>query len=81
MSGKAGLWGWQWLVRPVAALLLLLGDDDPSQLGRSRLPPCSQFILEGIPAVLVGIIVWFYLPDFPECVAFFFRSLARSRRP
>ncbi|KIE00143.1 MFS transporter, partial [Metarhizium majus ARSEF 297] len=24
------------------------------------------FILEGIPAVLVGIMVWFYLPDYPQ---------------
>ena len=24
------------------------------------------FILEGIPAVLVGILVWFYLPDYPQ---------------
>lgn len=26
----------------------------------------SQFILEGIPAVLVGVLVWFALPDYPE---------------
>ncbi|GAA6062885.1 hypothetical protein JCM10212_002107 [Sporobolomyces blumeae] len=41
MSGKAGLYGWQWL-----------------------------FILEGIPAVLVGILVFFFLPDFPETAKF-----------
>lgn len=27
------------------------------------------FILEGIPAVLVGIMVWFWLPDYPQTVA------------
>ncbi|GAA5865042.1 hypothetical protein JCM3774_003948 [Rhodotorula dairenensis] len=41
LSGKAGLYGWQWL-----------------------------FILEGIPAVLVGVLVWFALPDYPETAKF-----------
>ncbi|GAA5945123.1 hypothetical protein JCM10213_001565 [Rhodosporidiobolus nylandii] len=41
MSGKAGLYGWQWL-----------------------------FILEGIPAVLMGVVVYFYLPDYPETAKF-----------
>lgn len=29
-----------------------------------------RFILEGIPAVLVGILVYFYLPDYPETAKF-----------
>ena len=29
-----------------------------------------SFILEGIPAVLVGILVYFYLPDYPETAKF-----------
>ncbi|GAA5984017.1 hypothetical protein JCM5350_004993 [Sporobolomyces pararoseus] len=41
LSGKASLYGWQWL-----------------------------FIIEGIPAILVGILVWFVLPDFPESAKF-----------
>ncbi|KAI5476239.1 hypothetical protein MNV49_007939 [Pseudohyphozyma bogoriensis] len=41
MSGKGGLYGWQWL-----------------------------FILEGIPAFIVGIIIYFYLPDFPSTAKF-----------
>ncbi|KEY72638.1 hypothetical protein S7711_06272 [Stachybotrys chartarum IBT 7711] len=27
------------------------------------------FILEGIPAVLVGVMVWFWLPDYPQTVS------------
>ncbi|KAM0294309.1 hypothetical protein ACHAPM_011404 [Fusarium culmorum] len=27
------------------------------------------FVLEGIPAVIVGILVWFYLPDYPQTVS------------
>lgn len=30
----------------------------------------TSFILEGIPAVLVGILIWFYLPDYPETAKF-----------
>ncbi|KAI9632137.1 major facilitator superfamily transporter [Dioszegia hungarica] len=41
MSGKGGLYGWQWL-----------------------------FILEGAPTIIVGVLVWFYLPDFPETAKF-----------
>lgn len=29
-----------------------------------------QFILEGIPAILCGALVWFCLPDFPETAKF-----------
>lgn len=28
------------------------------------------FILEGIPAILMGVVVWFYLPDYPETAKF-----------
>jgi len=31
---------------------------------------CTLFILEGIPAVLVGVYVWFGLPDYPETAKF-----------
>lgn len=31
----------------------------------------NSFILEGIPAVIVGILIWFYLPDYPETAKFF----------
>ncbi|WVF71801.1 hypothetical protein IAT40_006609 [Kwoniella sp. CBS 6097] len=41
MSGKANLYGWQWL-----------------------------FVLEGIPAVIVGILIYFFLPDYPETAKF-----------
>ncbi|WVQ83899.1 hypothetical protein IAT38_006043 [Cryptococcus sp. DSM 104549] len=53
MSGKAKLYGWQWL-----------------------------FILEGIPAVICGILIYFFLPDFPETAKFLTceeRELAVSR--
>lgn len=30
----------------------------------------NRFILEGIPAVLVGVLVYFYLPDYPETAKF-----------
>lgn len=30
----------------------------------------SSFILEGIPAVIVGVLIYFYLPDFPETAKF-----------
>ncbi|WWD00945.1 hypothetical protein V866_007883 [Kwoniella sp. B9012] len=41
MSGKASLYGWQWL-----------------------------FVLEGIPAVIVGVLIYFFLPDYPETARF-----------
>lgn len=41
LSGKANLYGWQWL-----------------------------FILEGIPAVIIGVLIWFFLPDYPETAKF-----------
>ncbi|GAA5849057.1 hypothetical protein JCM8547_006428 [Rhodosporidiobolus lusitaniae] len=41
MSGKGGLYGWQWL-----------------------------FILEGIPAILCAVLVYFFLPDYPETAKF-----------
>lgn len=28
------------------------------------------FILEGIPAIIVGVVVYFYLPDYPETAKF-----------
>lgn len=31
----------------------------------------TRFILEGIPAVIVGVLIWFYLPDYPETAKFF----------
>lgn len=30
----------------------------------------SSFILEGAPTIIVGVLVWFYLPDFPETAKF-----------
>lgn len=30
----------------------------------------SRFILEGIPAVIVGVLIWFFLPDYPETAKF-----------
>lgn len=32
--------------------------------------PDPSFILEGIPAVLVGILIFFFLPDYPETAKF-----------
>jgi len=32
--------------------------------------PNGRFILEGIPAVLVGILIFFFLPDYPETAKF-----------
>ena len=26
----------------------------------------NSFILEGIPAVIVGVLVYFFLPDYPQ---------------
>lgn len=62
MNGLANLNGWQWLVSGRVAVL-------------SRLPCAhhrifSQFILEGIPAILCGVLVWFVLPDYPETAKF-----------
>ncbi|WVR05046.1 hypothetical protein IAU60_002058 [Kwoniella sp. DSM 27419] len=40
------------------------------------------FVLEGIPAVIVGVLVYFYLPDFPETAKFLTedeKALAVSR--
>lgn len=31
----------------------------------------ASFILEGIPAVIVGVLIWFFLPDYPETAKFF----------
>jgi hypothetical protein len=30
----------------------------------------TSFVLEGIPAVIIGIAIWFYLPDYPETAKF-----------
>ncbi|SCV70847.1 BQ2448_3609 [Microbotryum intermedium] len=67
LSGKAGLFGWQWLVS--VALLSM----SPDRLDADFRPPplfVEQFILEGIPAIVVGVIVWFALPDWPETATF-----------
>lgn len=29
-----------------------------------------RFILEGIPAIVVGVLVYFFLPDYPETAKF-----------
>lgn len=60
MSGKGGLHGWQWLVRTPRAS----ASSEVANTAR------SQFILEGIPAFIVGIVIYFYLPDFPETAKF-----------
>lgn len=30
----------------------------------------GRFVLEGIPTILVGVGIWFYLPDYPETAKF-----------
>jgi hypothetical protein len=40
-------------------------------LGRDIGSLTKRFILEGIPAVIVGVLIWFYLPDYPETAKFF----------
>jgi hypothetical protein len=45
--------------------------DPLMSLGRDIGSLTTRFILEGIPAVIVGVLIWFYLPDYPETAKFF----------
>lgn len=54
MNGAGGLAGWRWVGRrpPIQSL------SPPREL-----TTCQVFILEGLPAILMGIYTFFFLPD------------------
>jgi hypothetical protein len=56
MSGLGGLYGWQWL------FLLEVSNPD-CLLGISGQDATDS---QGLVTVVVGVAVWFYLPDYPE---------------
>lgn len=44
--------------------------DPPQTTETSPLTNYYRFILEGIPAVIIGVLIYFYLPDYPETAKF-----------